>query len=59
MESLVGLDLLVAQKELETENKIYRITKIDGVAMITTCDFNPYRLNLEIENNIVIKVTNG
>lgn len=56
---IVGLDLEIAQKRLEQENKIYRITRIGNVGMIGTCDFNPDRLNLEVENNIIVNVTNG
>lgn len=56
---LLGLDLKSAQEKLKQENKIYRIIRIDNVDMIGTCDFNPDRLNLEVENNIIVNVTNG
>jgi len=57
IESLKGLDLNSAQKKLE--NKEYRIVRIDGKGLMITCDFHPDRLNLEIENNIIVNVYGG
>jgi hypothetical protein len=57
MENLIGLTLELAKKKLK--NKNYRIVRIDGVGMIVTCDFRPERVNLEIENNIVVRVYGG
>lgn len=63
MKELIGLDLeeastsLSARKKLE--NKEYRIVRIDGKGLMITCDFHPDRLNLEIENNIVVNVYGG
>jgi len=56
---LLGLDLESAAKKLETENKIYRISRVDNTPMMITCDFVPERLNLEIEDGKIINVTNG
>ena len=42
--------------KLISENDInYRIVIKDSKPYIITCDFNMDRLNLEIENNIIIK----
>ena len=57
MKELIGLDSDSARKRLE--NKEYRIVRIDGKGLIITCDFNPDRLNLEIENNIIVNVYGG
>lgn len=57
MKELIGLDSDSARKRLE--NKEYRIVRIDGKGLIITCDFHPDRLNLEIENNIVVNVYGG
>ena len=57
MKELIGLDSDSARKRLE--NKEYRIVRIDGKGLIITCDFNPDRLNLEIENDIIVNVYGG
>ena len=61
MKELIGLDSDSARKRLE--NKEYRIVRIDGKGLIITCDFNPDRLNLEIENKdgvlIIVNVYGG
>ena len=57
MKELIGLDSDSARKKLE--NKEYRIVRIDGKGLMITCDFHPDRLNLEIENNIVVNVYGG
>lgn len=57
MKELIGLDLDLARKKLE--NKDFRIVRIDGKGLMITCDFHPDRLNLEIENNIIVNVYGG
>ena len=61
MKELIGLDLDSARKKLE--NKDFRIVIIDCKGLIITCDFNPDRLNLEIENKdgvlIIVNVYGG
>lgn len=57
MKELIGQTLDSARKKLE--NKDFRIVRIDGKGLIITCDFNPDRLNLEVENNIVVNVYGG
>ena len=56
-DSLIGLDLDLAQKKLE--NKDFRIVRIDSKSMAITDDFSFDRLNLEIENNIIVNVYGG
>ena len=60
-DSLIGLDLDLAQKKLE--NKEYRIVRIDSKSMAITDDFSFDRLNLEIENkdgvSIIVNVYGG
>lgn len=57
MEELIGLSLEAAKEKLK--DKEYRIVKIDGKGMAVTCDFHLDRLNLEIENEIIINVYGG
>lgn len=57
MENLVGLTLKSAKENLKDRD--YRIVRIDGVGMMITCDFRTDRVNLEVENNIIVKTYNG
>lgn len=57
MKELIGLTLEAAKEKLK--DKEYRIVKIDGKGMVVTCDFHLDRLNLEIENEIIINVYGG
>ena len=57
MKELIGLDLDSVRKKLE--NKDFRIVRIDGKGLMITCDFHPDRLNLEVENNIIVNVYGG
>lgn len=42
------------------ENKVaWRWEYVDGEAYINTRDFNPDRVNLTIENNIITKISMG
>lgn len=57
MENLVGLTLKSAKENLKDRD--YRIVRIDGVGMMITCDLRTDRVNLEVENNIIVKTYNG
>lgn len=57
MKELIGQTLDSARKKLE--NKEYRIVRNNGRAYMITTDFHPDRLNLEIENNIVVNIYGG
>ncbi len=37
----------------------YRVIKRDGVAQVATRDYNPERLNFEVEDGIVVGTTYG
>lgn len=57
IESLIGMDLNSAKEKLK--DREYRIVSIDGKAMVITCDFHLERLNLEVENNLIVNVYGG
>ena len=57
MENLVGLTLKSAKENLKDRD--YRIVRIDGVGMMITCDLRTDRVNLEVENNIVVRAYHG
>ena len=57
MENLIGLTLESAREKLK--DKDYRIVKIDNKSMAITDDFNFDRVNLEVENNIIVRNYNG
>jgi len=44
---------------LDNLKQEYRIVSRDDKPYIVTCDFKIERLNIYIENNIIVKVTNG
>lgn len=56
-QNLIGQTLKSAEKELK--DRVYRIVKIDGKGMMITSDCRLDRLNLEIENNIIVNVYEG
>ena len=41
------------------ESREYRISKRDGESYLLTQDYHPTRMNLELENNIIKKITLG
>lgn len=57
MEQLEGLSLYEAQQKIK--DKKYRILSIDNKPLIITCDYNPERLSLKIEDGVVVEVTRG
>lgn len=60
MNNLIGQTLEEARSSLSAQKELkYRIVKTDGKGMIITCDFNPDRLNLEVENGIITNVYEG
>lgn len=59
MENLIGLTLEEARSLLSVEERDYRTVRIDGVGMMITCDFRTNRVNLEVENNIIVRTYNG
>lgn len=59
MENLIGLTLEEARFQLSVKRVNNRVVRIDGKSMVITDDLNFDRVNLEIENNIVIRIYNG
>lgn len=57
MKELIGMSLNSAKEKLKGTE--YRIVKIDGQGMIVTCDLHINRLNLEVENNVIVRVYEG
>lgn len=54
---LIGIDLNFAKEKLKDTK--YRIVKIDGKGVIITRDLHTDRLNLEVENNVIVNVYKG
>lgn len=52
---LIGMTLEEARDNL---NGPVRACKIDGEYLAVTCDYDPTRVNVEIENNHIVKVLN-
>ncbi len=55
----VGLDFEEVKLKLFEREINYRIVRRDGKPYIVTCDYNPERVNIELENNIVINIYTG
>jgi len=58
------LDLIGRSKEnaiskIEYDEFVYRIIKEDGIYYMMTMDHKPNRINLEIENDIIISANFG
>ena len=58
-ESLVGLNKTAALFACECANVECRLVCEDGMYYVVTRDFRVNRLNLSVENGLVIKVTCG
>lgn len=54
-----GMNFESAKKDFEKENIKYRVVSIDNRPCIITCDYNPNRFNLYLENNIITSITTG
>lgn len=54
-EKLIGLTIDQAQKVVGEEYG-FRTTMIDGKHMMVTHDFCPDRINIHIENGLIVKV---
>lgn len=59
LESLIGLTLDAARAKCKENNFNDRVVCEDGVHYIVTCDFRTDRVNLTLENNLVIKCDIG
>lgn len=58
--TLIGLSETDA-RILANENGFFgfRVTRKDKLNYMITCDFRPYRINVEIDNEVVTKVKFG
>ena len=56
MKNIEGLDLKKAETLLEKENKVIRVSKLDGESLILTCDYMLGRVNVEVENDKVVSI---
>ena len=54
-DELIGKTLEEAKEIIDRSIRI-RINKEDGVSYFGTCDMNPNRLNVEIENKLISKI---
>lgn len=43
-----------AKRIIERESLVWRVTKRDGVALLATRDYREDRINLEIEDGVVV-----
>jgi len=57
--NLLGKSKEEVQKYLNDEKLEYRIMREDNVNYMGTCDYNPDRLNLNFEKNILTKIYCG
>ena len=58
-ESYVGLTKKEAIAKAEASDTPWRITREDKETFMVTQDYNPARINFEIDNGKVTKATNG
>lgn len=56
---IIGLDLKSAEEIIKSRDLSYRIVRIDGTNFIITDDLKLDRLNLEIENGIIVNCYGG
>ena len=58
-ESCVNLTLEEAKKKIKKAGAEPRITEVNGNGLIVSADFNPKRINLDVNNDIVIRARVG
>lgn len=59
LNNLIGKTKEEAVNICKNDDYIYRIEREDDTHYIVTCDFRFYRINLEIDNDIVTEATVG
>lgn len=57
--NIIGLDLKSAEEIIKSRDLSYRIVRIDDTNFIITDDLKLDRLNLEIENGIIVNCYGG
>lgn len=58
-DKLIGLSEQEGIDYINKNNISYRVIRRDEIYYIITCDFREDRINLEINNNIILGVTIG
>lgn len=58
-DKLIGLSEQEGIDYINKNNISYRVIRRDEIYYIITCDFRDDRINLEINNNIILGVTIG
>ena len=56
---LVGKSVNEVKGYAESAGLIARIVNVDNIPMVLTCEYNPSRLNLTVENGIVTEILVG
>lgn len=56
---LVGKGVNEVKGYAESAGLIARIVNVDNIPMVLTCEYNPSRLNLTVENGIVTEILVG
>ena len=59
MENYIGQTYIKVRSQLNKLGIDFRVVSIDGEACMITSDFKPERLNIEIENEIVVNIYGG
>jgi hypothetical protein len=57
--SMVGRQASELKEELKAQQRTFRVMKEDGKSFIGIMNYNPGRINLEIENGIVTRSYGG
>lgn len=56
---IIGEPLEGVKQSLETSQIRYRVSKINGKSCVLARDYDPHRVNLVVENGIVVAVDRG
>lgn len=53
LDSIIGKPLSEVKRLLVLHDMSYRISTSDGIPQTLTCDYDPSRVNLKVENNLI------
>lgn len=59
LENLIGKNKYDAQKIVESHGYIFRITSENGNYYMITCDFKTNRVNVKIEDDLIVEADLG
>lgn len=59
MRVLVGLQVFEAENLAHLRGVKFRVLKTDGIANVTTRDFNRFRVSVVLEGGVVVSVDRG